>query len=44
MQIVIEIETKELEKDKTIEEMVKELAEKGWVSSSALYIMSKEGK
>ena len=43
MQIVIEIPEEKMNEDKTMEDMVRELAEKGLVSSSALYLMSKWG-
>jgi len=42
MQIVIDIPEEKMNEDKTIEDMVREMAEKGLVSSSALYLMSKE--
>ena len=44
MKIIIEIpkEIYENPKEKTIKEMIKELAKKGFVSSSALYLMSKK--
>ena len=41
MQIVIEVPEEKINEDKTIEDMVQEMAEKGLVSSSALYLMSK---
>lgn len=40
MQIVIDIPEENINKDKTIKDMVQEMAEKGLVSSSALYLMS----
>ena len=44
MQITIKIpkEVYENPKEKTIKEMVKELVKRGFVSSSALYLMSKK--
>ena len=44
MQIVIDIPEEKINEDKTIEDMVREIAEKGWVSSSALYLMSRRCK
>lgn len=44
MKIVIDIPEENINKDKTIEDMVREMAEKGLVSSSALYLMSKRSK
>lgn len=41
MKIVINIPEENINKDKTIEDMVREMAEKGLVSSSALYLMTK---
>ena len=40
MKIVIEIDEDVLNNDKTIDDMVQEMAEKGLISSSALYLMS----
>ena len=44
MQIVIDIPEEKINEDKTIEDMVREMAERGWVSSSALYLMSRRCK
>lgn len=41
MKIVINIPEEKINKDKTIDDMVQEMAEKGLVSSSALYLMTK---
>lgn len=40
MKLVIDIPEEILNKDKTIDDMVQEMAEKGLISSSALYLMS----
>lgn len=52
MQIIIDIPTEKVNKekvnkDKDIKDMVREMAQKGWISSSALYalyLMSKRCK
>ena len=44
MKIVIDIPKEKINKDKTIDDMVQEMAEKGLVSSSALYLMSEKSK
>lgn len=42
MKIVIDIDEEILNEDKTIDDMAQELAERGLISSSALYLMSRE--
>ena len=41
MQIVIDILEEKINKDKTIEDMVREMAEKGLIPYSVLYLMSR---
>lgn len=43
MQIVIDIPTDEINNEKTLEEMINEMIERGLVSSSALYLMTDRG-
>ena len=41
MKVIIDIPEEKMNEDKTIEDMVREMADRGWVSSSALYLMSR---